>query len=69
MATNTVSAATAESTKLNHQAFMLLRTIFTVAPIVFGVDAAQFVTDWTHHLAPIATDMIPFPRRSSCMRR
>ncbi|MFF5791948.1 hypothetical protein ACFY5D_07870 [Paeniglutamicibacter sp. NPDC012692] len=60
MATNTVSAATAESTKLNHQAFMLLRTIFTVAPIVFGLDKfTNLLTDWTHYLAPIATDIIP----------
>ncbi len=60
MATNTVGAATAESTKLNHQAFMLLRTIFTVAPIVFGLDKfTNLLTDWTHYLAPIATDIIP----------
>ena len=60
MATNTASAATAESTKLNHQAFMLLRTIFTVAPIVFGLDKfTNLLTDWTHYLAPIATDIIP----------
>ena len=60
MATNTVSAATAESTKLNRQAFMLLRTIFTVAPIVFGLDKfTNLLTDWTHYLAPIATDIIP----------
>ncbi|GAA1497205.1 DoxX family membrane protein [Paeniglutamicibacter kerguelensis] len=60
MATNTASAATAESTKLNHQAFMLLRTIFTVAPIVFGLDKfTNLLTDWTNYLAPIATDIIP----------
>lgn len=60
MATHTVSAAAAESTKLNHQAFMLLRTIFTVAPIVFGIDKfTNLLTDWTHYLAPLATDIIP----------
>ena len=59
MATNTASA-TEQSTKLNHQAFMLLRTIFTVAPIVFGLDKfTNLLTDWTRYLAPIATDIIP----------
>ena len=33
-----------------HQAFLLLRTVFTVAPIVFGLDKfANVLTDaWTH---------------------
>jgi uncharacterized membrane protein YphA (DoxX/SURF4 family) len=60
MATHTVSAATERSAKLNHQAFVLLRTIFTVAPIVFGLDKfTNILTDWTHYLAPLATDIIP----------
>lgn len=60
MATSTVSAATESSAKLNHQAFVLLRTIFTVAPIVFGLDKfTNLLTDWTHYLAPLATDIIP----------
>ena len=60
MATRTVSAATDSSAKLNHQAFVLLRTIFTVAPIVFGLDKfTNLLTDWTHYLAPLATDIIP----------
>ncbi|PQZ96413.1 hypothetical protein CQ018_03940 [Arthrobacter sp. MYb227] len=60
MATHTVSAPTEASTKLNHQAFMLLRTIFTVAPILFGLDKfTNLLTDWTHYLAPLATDIIP----------
>lgn len=60
MATHTVSTPTEASTKLNHQAFMLLRTIFTVAPILFGLDKfTNLLTDWTHYLAPLATDIIP----------
>lgn len=60
MATHTLSAATTRSAKLNHQAFVLLRTIFTVAPIVFGLDKfTNLLTDWTHYLAPLATDLIP----------
>lgn len=60
MATHTVSAASDQSIKLNHQAFLLLRTIFTVAPIIFGIDKfTNVLTDWTHYLAPLATDIIP----------
>ena len=36
-----------------HQAFLLLRTVFTVAPIAFGLDKfANLLTDWTTYLAP-----------------
>ncbi|GAA2951382.1 DoxX family membrane protein [Glutamicibacter bergerei] len=39
---------------------MLLRTIFTVAPILFGLDKFfNLLTDWTLYLAPLATDIIP----------
>ena len=35
------------------QAFLLLRTVFTVAPIVFGLDKfANVLTDWPQYLAP-----------------
>jgi len=45
---------------LEHQAFLLLRTIFTVAPILFGLDKFfNLLTDWTLYLAPLATDIIP----------
>ena len=43
-----------------YQAFLLLRTAFTVAPIVFGLD--KFVgalTDWEQYLAPQVNDLIP----------
>lgn len=60
MATPTMNAATDRATKLNHQAFMLLRTIFTVAPILFGLDKfTNVLTDWTNYLAPVATDIVP----------
>ncbi|HET8896547.1 MAG TPA: hypothetical protein VFN04_04700 [Protaetiibacter sp.] len=43
------------------QAFLLLRTVFTVAPILFGVDKfLNLLTDWPSYLAPIATDVLPF---------
>lgn len=42
------------------QAFTLLRTVFTIAPIVFGVDKFfNLLTDWPAYLAPIATDILP----------
>ena len=43
-----------------HQAFLLLRTVFTIAPILFGLDKfANLLTDWTQYLAPVVTDIIP----------
>ena len=43
-----------------HQAFLLLRTAFTVAPIVFGLDKfANLLTDWPQYLAPWIDDIVP----------
>jgi hypothetical protein len=43
-----------------HQAFLLLRTVFTVAPILFGLDKfAEVLTDWERYLAPEFNDLIP----------
>ena len=42
------------------QAYMLLRGIFTVAPIVFGADKFfNYLTDWTHYLAPWINNIVP----------
>ncbi|MCC2659569.1 MAG: hypothetical protein K0R37_343 [Arthrobacter sp.] len=42
------------------QAFLLLRTVFTVAPILFGLDKFfNLLTDWTIYLAPVATAVVP----------
>src|SRR3954465_15009195 len=42
------------------QAFLLLRTVFTVAPIVFGLDKfANVLVDWPRYLAPIVNDVVP----------
>lgn len=60
MAAPTVPAAARRQDTSTHQAFLLLRTIFTVAPILFGIDKfTNVLTDWTHYLAPLATDIIP----------
>jgi hypothetical protein len=42
------------------QAFYLLRTLFTVAPILFGLDKfAEWLTSWEQYLAPEFNDLIP----------
>ncbi|MGZ4660963.1 MAG: hypothetical protein ACXVYB_06735 [Arthrobacter sp.] len=48
-----------------HQAFLLLRTVFTVAPIIFGLDKfTNVLTHWTVYLAPVATSVVPLPAQS-----
>lgn len=42
------------------RAFLLLRTVFTVAPILFGLDKfLGLLTDWDHYLAPWIDAIIP----------
>ena len=42
------------------QAFLLLRTVFTVAPVLFGLDKFFGVlTDWGQYLAPQIDGLIP----------
>ena len=50
------------------QAFLLLRTVFTVAPILFGLDKfTNILTDWTVYLAPAGhRPWCPWPPRPSC---
>jgi hypothetical protein len=41
-------------------AFRLLRTVFTIAPIAFGLDKFFGVlTDWDKYLAPWINDLVP----------
>ena len=43
-----------------YQAFMLLRVVFTVAPILFGLDKfAGVLVDWEVYLAPWINDILP----------
>ena len=43
------------------QAFMILRTAFTVAPILFGLDKFFHVmVNWDLYLAPALSDPLPF---------
>lgn len=42
------------------QAFVLLRTTFVVAPVVFGLDKfLGLLTDWERYLAPWVDDLLP----------
>lgn len=42
------------------EAFLILRTAFTVAPILFGLDKfANVMTDWPKYLAPQLNDLVP----------
>lgn len=44
------------------RAFRLLRTVFTVAPVLFGLDKfVEVLTDnWERYLAPEISDLLPF---------
>ncbi|WP_181019083.1 hypothetical protein [Streptomyces roseicoloratus] len=43
-----------------YQAFVILRTGFTVAPILFGLDKfANLLVDWPSYLAPWIDDIVP----------
>lgn len=49
----------------DRQAFVLLRTVFTVAPILFGLDKfTNILADWTVYLAPVATSVVPLPAQT-----
>ena len=42
------------------RAFKLLRTVFTIAPIAFGLDKfVGLLTDWEQYLAPWINDIVP----------
>jgi hypothetical protein len=42
------------------RAFRLLRTVFTIAPIAFGLDKFfNVMTDWSQYLAPWINDIVP----------
>lgn len=58
--TTHLTRSRAISTDPDHQAFLLLRTVFTVAPVVFGLDKfANVLTDWPQYLAPWIDRIVP----------
>jgi hypothetical protein len=55
----TIAEAGAPS-NAEHQAFLLLRTVFTVAPIAFGLDKFfDLLTNWESYLAPWIDHLVP----------
>ena len=56
-----VTTATQPETDVGaDRAFLLLRTVFTIAPIAFGLDKfAGLLTDWEQYLAPWINDIVP----------
>jgi hypothetical protein len=43
-----------------YQVYLLLRTGFTIAPILFGLDKFfNWTVDWTQYLAPWINDIVP----------
>lgn len=61
MATTTSTAGSTTRTSAGaERAFMLLRTVFTIAPIAFGVDKfTELLTSWEKYLAPWINDLVP----------
>ncbi|HET7279486.1 MAG TPA: hypothetical protein VFJ22_15520 [Dermatophilaceae bacterium] len=50
------------------EAFLLLRTVFTVAPIVFGLDKFfNLLTDWEKYLAPWVNGLVPGSARTAML--
>lgn len=49
-----------------YQAYVILRTGFTVAPILFGLDKfANLLVDWPAYLAPWIDDIVPGSAQSA----
>src|SRR3954452_22599315 len=60
MTTDLRPARSATLTDPGRQAFLLLRTVFTVAPIAFGLDKfTNLLTDWPGYLAPVIDRLVP----------
>jgi len=44
----------------SERAYLLLKTVFTIAPILFGLDKFfNILTEWTSYLAPWIDDIVP----------
>ena len=57
---NTTARALPAPDPAARQAFLLLRTVFTIAPIAFGLDKFfDLLVDWDGYLAPWVNDIVP----------
>lgn len=60
MSTETSTAGRADLHDPTYQAFLLLRSVFTVAPILFGLDKfTNLLTEWPGYLAPWIDSVVP----------
>jgi hypothetical protein len=61
MATTTSATSASGDIRIGaERAFQLLRTVFTIAPIAFGLDKfPELLTDWKQYLAPWVNDLVP----------
>jgi hypothetical protein len=58
----------AVATPREREAFLLLRMVFTVAPIGFGLDKFfNLLTDWEKYLAPWVNDLVPGSARTAML--
>ncbi|GGR50710.1 hypothetical protein J2S40_000410 [Nocardioides luteus] len=56
----TQTSVKAPATTGSDRAFFLLRTVFVIAPIAFGLDKfAEVLTEWDRYLAPWIDDIVP----------
>ncbi|WP_433303330.1 hypothetical protein ACQP2F_11715 [Actinoplanes sp. CA-030573] len=56
----TVVTETLRTSTPTQQAYLLLRTVFTAAPILFGLDKfVNLMTDWPGYLAPWVDHLVP----------
>ncbi len=57
---NTTDHITRHPSDPAHQAFLLLRTVFTIAPIAFGLDKFfNLMVEWDVYLAPWIDELVP----------
>lgn len=60
MDTKTATAHTRTSTVGAERAYLLLRSVFVIAPIAFGLDKfAGVLADWDKYLAPWINGLVP----------
>jgi uncharacterized membrane protein YphA (DoxX/SURF4 family) len=64
MATTTAQRGTPSPSRLEpdvaHQAYVVLRSAFVLAPIVFGLDKfTNLLVQWDRYLAPVLADPLP----------
>jgi uncharacterized membrane protein YphA (DoxX/SURF4 family) len=60
VATRSVPSVPAQPRSPAYQGYLLLRTGFVVAPILFGFDKFfNFMVDWPEYLAPWINDLMP----------